>query len=196
MNNDQNIPFLDRERENIQEATVQANNNVNEQKINDVNNKIKVKKKNRFLSFLIIVICLILAVSLTYYGVKYITKKMNDVTKSTTTTELVSDPIKEYINDINKISKETPQLVKLAPAGADCLVDLEEAGGLSAVIKELEESLGCEAIKEFLPMQPGDVYQTYADVSELERDFDFKPATTIEEGLGKFAAWYKDYYKN
>ena len=42
-------------------------------------------------------------------------------------------------NDINKISKETPQLVKLAPAGADCLVDLEEAGGLSAVIKELEE---------------------------------------------------------
>ena len=42
-------------------------------------------------------------------------------------------------NDINKISKETPQLVKLAPEGADCLVDLEEAGGLSAVIKELEE---------------------------------------------------------
>ena len=42
-------------------------------------------------------------------------------------------------NDINKISKETPQLVKLAPAGTDCLVDLEEAGGLSAVIKELEE---------------------------------------------------------
>lgn len=42
-------------------------------------------------------------------------------------------------NDINKISKETPQLVKLAPAGADCLIDLEEAGGLSAVIKELEE---------------------------------------------------------
>lgn len=118
MNNDQNIPFLDRERENIQEATVQANNNVNEQKINDVNNKIKVKKKNRFLSFLIIVICLFLAVSLTYYGVKYITKKMNDVTKSTTTTELVSDPIKEYINDINKIRKlrSDNEIIYLLPA--------------------------------------------------------------------------------
>lgn len=50
--------------------------------------------------------------------------------------------------------------------------------------------------KELLPMQPGDVYQTYADVSELERDFGFKPSTTLEEGLGKFAAWYKTYYLN
>lgn len=50
--------------------------------------------------------------------------------------------------------------------------------------------------KELLPMQPGDVYQTYADVSELERDFGFKPSTSLEEGLGKFAAWYKTYYKN
>ena len=49
--------------------------------------------------------------------------------------------------------------------------------------------------KELLPMQPGDVYQTYADVSELERDFGFKPSTTLEEGLGKFAEWYKGYYK-
>lgn len=45
--------------------------------------------------------------------------------------------------------------------------------------------------KELLPMQPGDVYQTYADVTELERDFGFKPSTTWEEGLGKFAEWYK-----
>ena len=63
-------------------------------------------------------------------------------------------------------------------------------------IEVLEQALGKTAMKEFLPMQPGDVYQTYADVSELERDFDFKPSTTIEEGLGKFAEWYKDYYKD
>ncbi len=63
-------------------------------------------------------------------------------------------------------------------------------------IEVLEQANGKTAKKEFLPMQPGDVYQTYADVSELERDFDFKPATTIEEGLGKFAAWYKEYYKD
>lgn len=62
-------------------------------------------------------------------------------------------------------------------------------------IQVLEQKLGKEARKEFLPMQPGDVYQTYADVSELMNDFDFKPSTTIEEGLGKFAEWFKEYYR-
>lgn len=62
-------------------------------------------------------------------------------------------------------------------------------------IEVLEKALGKTAEKEYLPMQPGDVYQTYADVSELQRDFDFTPETTIEEGLGKFAQWYKSYYK-
>lgn len=61
-------------------------------------------------------------------------------------------------------------------------------------ISVLEKSLGITAKKEFLPMQPGDVYQTYADVDELVRDFDFKPDTSIEEGLGLFAEWYKRYY--
>lgn len=50
------------------------------------------------------------------------------------------------------------------------------------------------AEKEFLPMQPGDVYQTYADVEPLVRDFGFKPKTTMEEGLKKFAQWYAEYY--
>ena len=58
----------------------------------------------------------------------------------------------------------------------------------------LEKKLGKEAKKEFLPMQPGDVYQTYADVSELEKDFGFKPCTPLEEGVGKFVDWYKSYY--
>jgi UDP-glucuronate 4-epimerase len=49
--------------------------------------------------------------------------------------------------------------------------------------------------KEFLPMQPGDVYQTYADVDDLVRDFGFKPDTVLEEGLSRFVKWYKDYYK-
>lgn len=61
-------------------------------------------------------------------------------------------------------------------------------------IEVLEQALGQKAEKEYLPMQPGDVYQTYADVSDLQKDFDFKPETTIEEGLGKFAVWYKKYY--
>ena len=55
--------------------------------------------------------------------------------------------------------------------------------------------LGMEAKKEYLPMQPGDVYQTYADVTDLMRDYDFKPETSIEEGLQKFVDWYREYYK-
>ncbi len=62
-------------------------------------------------------------------------------------------------------------------------------------IETLEKHLGREAKKEFLPMQPGDVYQTYADVSDLMHDFDFKPSTSIDEGLGKFVTWFKEYYR-
>ena len=50
------------------------------------------------------------------------------------------------------------------------------------------------AQKEFLPMQPGDVYQTYADVSDLEKDFGFRPQTPLKEGLRRFAEWYAAFY--
>ncbi|GFI45587.1 dTDP-glucose 4,6-dehydratase [Lachnospiraceae bacterium] len=62
-------------------------------------------------------------------------------------------------------------------------------------ISVLEKCLGREAKKEFLPMQPGDVYETYADVQDLMEDYGFKPATSIEEGLGKFAEWFLGYYQ-
>ncbi len=62
-------------------------------------------------------------------------------------------------------------------------------------IAVLEKCLGKEAKKEFLPMQPGDVYETYADVTDLMQDFDFKPSTSIEEGLSAFAKWFLDYYR-
>jgi len=45
-------------------------------------------------------------------------------------------------------------------------------------------------------MQPGDVKTTYADISDLKKDIDFKPDTSIEEGIGKFVDWYKEYYKD
>lgn len=61
-------------------------------------------------------------------------------------------------------------------------------------IAVLEKCLGREAKKEYLPMQPGDVYETYADVSDLMKDYDFKPSTTIEEGLTRFAEWFLEYY--
>lgn len=58
----------------------------------------------------------------------------------------------------------------------------------------LPEDYDFEAHKELVPMQPGDVPVTYADTSALEQDFDFKPSTTLREGLRKFAEWYKDFY--
>lgn len=68
-------------------------------------------------------------------------------------------------------------------------------------VETLEKCLINEGIisepgkKVLLPMQPGDVYQTYADVKELEKDFGFKPSTSLETGLANFAKWYKSYYE-
>ena len=62
-------------------------------------------------------------------------------------------------------------------------------------IETLEKNLHTKAKKIFLPMQPGDVPATCADVDDLMADVGFKPATSIEEGIKKFVSWYKDYYK-
>jgi UDP-glucuronate 4-epimerase len=61
-------------------------------------------------------------------------------------------------------------------------------------VQALENALGKEAEKELLPLQPGDVPDTFADVDDLVRDFDYKPSTSIKEGIGKFAEWFVDYY--
>ena len=66
---------------------------------------------------------------------------------------------------------------------------------LMRFINALESALGKEAEKVYMDMQPGDVLRTYADVSDLEKDINFKPSTSIEDGLRKFVNWYMDYYK-
>lgn len=66
---------------------------------------------------------------------------------------------------------------------------------LMRFINALESALGKEAEKVYMDMQPGDVLRTYADVSDLERDINFKPSTSIEDGLKHFVDWYKEYYK-
>lgn len=69
-----------------------------------------------------------------------------------------------------------------------------DAVNLMRFVNVLEEKLGKEAVKEFLPMQPGDVKRTYADVSQLMKDFNFRPDTSIEDGIGAFVDWFKTYY--
>jgi UDP-glucuronate 4-epimerase len=59
----------------------------------------------------------------------------------------------------------------------------------------LEKKLGKTAVKNFLPMQPGDLAATCADVANLVRDIGYAPATPFEEGIGKFVDWYRGYYK-
>jgi len=65
---------------------------------------------------------------------------------------------------------------------------------LMQFINTLEQKIGKEAVKVYMDMQPGDVHRTYADVSDLVRDIEFQPNTSIDEGLGKFVDWYKEYY--
>jgi UDP-glucuronate 4-epimerase len=62
-------------------------------------------------------------------------------------------------------------------------------------IQAIENAIGREAEKIYLPMQPGDVYQTYADITSLEHDTGFKPDTSLLEGVRKTIDWYCDFYK-
>ena len=61
-------------------------------------------------------------------------------------------------------------------------------------VKAIEKSLGKKAIKNFLPLQPGDVLETFADMKPLE-EFDYRPATSLQQGIDSFVNWYRQYYK-
>jgi len=62
-------------------------------------------------------------------------------------------------------------------------------------IEVLEDALGKKAVKRLLPIQPGDLPATYADIEDLTRDVGFAPATPIEEGIARFVQWYREFYK-
>ena len=62
-------------------------------------------------------------------------------------------------------------------------------------VKLIEKTLGIVAKKKFLPIQPGDVKETFADISESTKDLKFKPKINISRGIPKFINWYKSYYK-
>ena len=65
---------------------------------------------------------------------------------------------------------------------------------LTRMIEILEDACGRKAEKQLLPMQPGDVRDTYADISAIQRDLGFRPTTSIDEGVPKFVAWYREYH--
>lgn len=67
---------------------------------------------------------------------------------------------------------------------------------LMTFIRTIERKLGKEAKLEFMPMQPGDVEATYADIEDLSRDVGFAPSTSLDEGIGRFVDWYRSYYQS
>ena len=97
------------------------------------------------------------------------------------------DDIIEVVYKIIVSNKDRKEVYKIYNIGNSKPVNLMD------FIKAIEKALGKEAKKNFLPMQPGDVPSTYADVSELIKDFNYKPSTSVEEGVKKFVDWYKKY---
>jgi UDP-glucuronate 4-epimerase len=61
-------------------------------------------------------------------------------------------------------------------------------------VAAIEEATGCQSIRDYVPMQPGDVPDTWADVSDLEREMGYSPNTPVREGVARFVNWYRSYY--
>jgi UDP-glucuronate 4-epimerase len=106
-----------------------------------------------------------------------------------------------YIDDVTRV---VSRLVDRIPAddgrGGNAPARLYNVGNhrpeqLMHLVALLEKELGRTAVKDMLPMQPGDVNETFADVDDLTRDIGFRPETSIEDGIRGFVAWYRDHYK-
>ncbi|MCG2643485.1 MULTISPECIES: NAD-dependent epimerase [Bradyrhizobium] len=106
-----------------------------------------------------------------------------------------------YIDDVTRVVSKLIDLVPVDnPAAANAPSRVYNVGNhrpeeLMHVVGLLERELGRTAIKELLPMQAGDVVETFADVEDLMRDTGFAPSTPIERGVHNFVTWYRDHYK-
>jgi UDP-glucuronate 4-epimerase len=106
-----------------------------------------------------------------------------------------------YIDDVTRVVSKLIDLVPADnPAAANAPSRVYNVGNhrpeeLMHVVGLLERELGRTAVKELLPMQPGDVVETFADVEDLMRDTGFAPSTPIEHGVHNFVTWYRDHYK-
>ena len=101
----------------------------------------------------------------------------------------IDDIVEGIFKVINKIEVDTSKNYSLYNIGNSKPIKLMD------FISEIENQTGIIAKKEMLPMQPGDVTKTWADVSALEKDYDYKPETSVKKGVSNFVKWYKNYYK-
>ena len=101
----------------------------------------------------------------------------------------IVDGVVKIISQNQESRIKSQELYKLYNIGNSTPVKLLD------FIETIEKALGKEAIKEYHGMQPGDVYKTFADVSDLEKDFGYSPDTPLEKGIGEFVKWYRSFYK-
>ncbi|MEA4986603.1 MAG: NAD-dependent epimerase [Anaerovorax sp.] len=113
----------------------------------------------------------------------------------------VDDIVEGIIRVMKHIPKSDSEADKKGDSGRSAIAPYKvyNIGNNSPVelehyIEVIEHCLGRKAQKEYLPLQAGDVPKTFADVNDLMNDVDFKPNTTVEEGISKFIKWYKEYY--
>jgi UDP-glucuronate 4-epimerase len=99
-----------------------------------------------------------------------------------------------YVDDI--VAGIVAALDKPGPRGEHRIYNIgnNNPEPLAKLVSTLETYLGVTAVKELLPMQQGDVPATYADISAMQRDFGWRPTTSLESGLEKFVAWWHDYH--
>jgi UDP-glucuronate 4-epimerase len=106
--------------------------------------------------------------------------------------------IDDIVEGVNRVIDKIPQANITAPEKSAPYklynIGNNQPVNLIDFIEILEKHLGVQAEKEFLPLQPGDVPETYADIEELVKDTGFKPSTPLEVGLEHFVNWYRSYY--
>ncbi len=114
----------------------------------------------------------------------------------------IEDIVEGVIRTLDKVAAPNDQWTsdKPDPATSSAPFRVYNIGNnkpvdLEHYIKVLEDSLGKKAEKNLLPLQPGDVPDTYADVTDLINDVDYKPDTSVEDGVKRFVEWYRDYYQ-
>jgi len=113
----------------------------------------------------------------------------------------VEDIAEGTVRVLDRIPQPNPAFDRAAPDPASSYVPYKvynignhQPVELMTFIKTIEDALGQEAQKNFLPMQPGDVEATYADIEELKRDVGFEPKTVLFEGIARWTAWYRQYH--
>jgi UDP-glucuronate 4-epimerase len=113
----------------------------------------------------------------------------------------VDDIVEGVIRTADHVATPNPQWTSAHPDPATSFapyrvynIGNNQPVELMEMIETLERHLDMKAVKEMLPMQPGDVPATFADVDDLVADVGFQPRTSIDEGVGKFVKWYRDYH--